>query len=84
MCYVDCASNFMLIGRPARFYSNYSLEPVLAYKPIMPKATALGLALVIYLPHKFNRRMNWFHGPENLYDMHFTLSRELIVLFTCY
>lgn len=50
----------------------------------MPAATAFGLAFMTYLSHKLNRRMHWFQDPENLYDVDFTLSWGLIVLFTWY
>jgi phytol kinase len=60
------------------------LLPFLAHEPIVPAATAFGLALITYLPHKLNRRMYWFQDPENLYDVNFTLSWGLIVLFTWY
>ena len=54
------------------------------HEPVLPAATAFGLALITYLPHKLNRRMYWFQDPENLYDVDFTLSWGLIVLFTWY
>lgn len=60
------------------------LLPFIAHEPIVPAATAFGLALITYLPHKLNRRMYWFQDPENLYDVDFTLSWGLIVLFTWY
>jgi hypothetical protein len=58
------------------------LLPFVAHEPILPEATAFGLALITYLPHKLNRRMYWFQYPENLYDVDFTLSWGLIVFFT--
>jgi phytol kinase len=58
------------------------LLPFIAHEPILPAATAFGLALMTYLPHKLNRRMYWFQDPENLYDVDFTLSWGLVVLFT--
>ncbi|RXA17439.1 dolichol kinase [Methanosarcina sp. MSH10X1] len=60
------------------------LLPFVAHEPIVPAATAFGLALITYLPHKLNRRMYWFQDPENLYDVDFSLSWGLIVLFTWY
>lgn len=60
------------------------LLPFVAHEPILPAATAFGLALITYLPHKLNRRMYWFQDPENLYDVDFTLSWGLIVFFTWY
>ncbi len=60
------------------------LLPFIAHEPIVPAATAFGLALITYLPHKLNRRMYWFQDPENLYDVDFTLSWGLIILFTWY
>lgn len=58
--------------------------PFIAHEPIVPADTAFGLAFMTYLPHKLNRRMYWFQDPENLYDVDFTLSWGLIVLFTWY
>ncbi|AKB14451.1 phytol kinase [Methanosarcina thermophila CHTI-55] len=58
------------------------LLPFIAHEPILPAATAFGLALMTYLPHKLNRRMYWFQDPENLYDVDFTLSWGLVVFFT--
>ncbi|HET8689398.1 MAG TPA: dolichol kinase [Methanosarcina sp.] len=60
------------------------LLPFIAHEPIVPAVTAFGLAIITYLPHKFNRRMYWFQDPENLYEVDFTLSWGLIVLFTWY
>lgn len=60
------------------------LLPFVAHEPILPAAMAFGLALATYLPHKLNRRMYWFQDPENIYDVDFTLSWGLIVLFTWY
>lgn len=60
------------------------LLPFIAHEPILPAATAFGLALMTYLPHKLNRRMYWFQDPENFYDVNFTLSWGLIVFFTWY
>jgi hypothetical protein len=60
------------------------LLPFVANETALPAATAFGLALITYLPHKLNRRMYWFQDPENLYDVDFTLSWGLIVLFTWY
>lgn len=60
------------------------LLPFVAHEPALPAATAFGLALITYLPHKLNRRMYWFQDPENLYDVDFALSWGLIVLFTWY
>lgn len=58
------------------------LLPFIAHEPIVPADTAFRLAFMTYLPHKLNRRMYWFQDPENLYDVDFTLSWGLIVLFT--
>lgn len=60
------------------------LLPFVAHEPIVPAATAFGLAIITYVPHKLNRRMYWFQDPENLYEVDFTLSWGLIVLFTWY
>lgn len=42
------------------------LLPFAAHEPIVPAATAFGLALITYLPHRLNRRMYCFQDPENL------------------
>ncbi len=60
------------------------LLPFVAHEPILPALTAFGLAFMTYLPHKLNRRMYWFQDPENIYDVDFTLSWGLIILFTWY
>ena len=60
------------------------LLPFIAHEPVLPAVTAFGLAFMTYLPHKLNRRMYWFQDPENLYDVDFTLSWGLIILFTWY
>ena len=58
------------------------LLPFIAHEPVVPAVTAFLLALITYFPHKFNRRMYWFQDPENLYDVHFTLSWGFIIFFT--
>ncbi|MGE5465491.1 MAG: dolichol kinase [Syntrophothermus sp.] len=60
------------------------LLPFIAHEPFLPAITAFALALMTYLPHKFNRRMYWFQDPENIYDVDFTLSWGLIIFFTWY
>ena len=60
------------------------LLPFVAHEPFLPALMAFGLAIITYLPHKLNRRMYWFQDPENIYDVDFTLSWGLIILFTWY
>ena len=60
------------------------LLPFVAHEPVLPALLAFGLAFITYLPHKLNRRMYWFQDPENIYDVDFTLSWGLIILFTWY
>ncbi len=58
------------------------LLPFIAHEPFVPAATAFLLALITYFPHKLDRRMYWFQDPENLYDVHFTLSWGFIIFFS--
>jgi len=53
-----------------------------AREPILPALIAFGLALATYVPHKLNRRMYWFQDPVNIYDVDFSLTWGLIILFT--
>lgn len=58
------------------------LLPFIAHEPVVPAITAFLLALITYFPHKLDRRMYWFQDPENLYDVHFTLSWGFIIFFS--
>lgn len=58
------------------------LLPFIAHEPVVPAVTAFLLALITYFPHKLDRRMYWFQDPENLYDVHFTLSWGFIIFFS--
>ncbi|MCQ1534935.1 dolichol kinase [Methanosarcina sp. KYL-1] len=60
------------------------LLPFVAREPILPAMMAFGFAFTTYIPHKTDRLIYWFQDPENLYEVDFTLSWGLIVLFTWY
>ncbi len=52
--------------------------------PFLPSISAIGLALVTYLPHKRGRLMTWFQMKDNISEVYFALMWGLLILVAWY